>query len=267
MISQTFITNPMLCNFAINPTTFSDFLVLISLRYFLLAGFAFFICYVWLRKKITYAKIQPAFPKAADYRRELLNSLTTVIIFALVPSLLLLTPLRQYTQFYTGAYSLGKGYFWFIFPVIFLIHDTYFYFIHRLMHHPRLFNFFHLTHHRSTNPSPWAAFAFSVPEAILEAGIVVVLLFCIPLCKWHLFVFFLVLMIYNVYGHLGWELYPKGFSKNFIGKWINTSVNHNLHHRYFKGNYGLYFLWWDRWLGTIRNDYDEQFEEVKNRIK
>jgi sterol desaturase/sphingolipid hydroxylase (fatty acid hydroxylase superfamily) len=42
-------------------------------------------------------------------------------------------------------------------------------------------------------------------------------------------------------------------------------VNHNLHHQYFKGNYGLYFLFWDRMMGTIRNDYDERFEEVKSR--
>jgi sterol desaturase/sphingolipid hydroxylase (fatty acid hydroxylase superfamily) len=50
-----------------------------------------------------------------------------------------------------------------------------------------------------------------------------------------------------------------------LGKWINTSVNHNQHHQYFKGNYGLYFLFWDRMMGTIRKDYDEKFDEVKNR--
>lgn len=42
-------------------------------------------------------------------------------------------------------------------------------------------------------------------------------------------------------------------------------INHNLHHQYFKGNYGLYFLFWDRMMGTIRSDYDERFEEVKGR--
>ncbi len=73
------------------------------------------------------------------------------------------------------------------------------------------------------------------------------------------------MIIYNVYGHLGWELYPKGFSKHWLGKWINTSVNHNMHHQYFKGNYGLYFLFWDRLMGTIRPDYEERFEAVKNR--
>ncbi len=75
------------------------------------------------------------------------------------------------------------------------------------------------------------------------------------------------MMLYNVYGHLGWELYPKGFSKHWIGKWVNTSVNHNQHHQYFTGNYGLYFLFWDRMLKTIRPDYEKRFEEITSLKK
>ena len=151
------------------------------------------------------------------------------------------------------------------FPLMFIIHDTYFYWTHRLMHHKKLFNIMHLVHHKSTNPSPWAAYAFHPFESIVEVGIFVVFLFTIPVHKTHIPLFFLFSIIYNIYGHLGWELYPKGFSKTSIGKWINTSVNHNQHHKYFKGNYGLYTLFWDRMMGTIRPDYDEAFEEVKNR--
>jgi len=69
-----------------------------------------------------------------------------------------------------------------------------------------------------------------------------------------LFVFLVFMTVYNVYGHLGYELYPKSFNKNFFGKWLNTSVSHNAHHSKFNGNYGLYFLFWDRWMGTLRPD-------------
>jgi len=86
-----------------------------------------------------------------------------------------------------------------------------------------------------------------------------------PIHTYHLPFFFLFMIVYNVYGHLGWELYPKWFATHPIGKWINTSVNHNQHHQYFKGNYGLYFLFWDRWMGTIRDDYEQQFVSVKER--
>ena len=249
--------------------SWSDFLLLISLRYFIIAGLAWFIWYVLRRNKISFKKIQSKFPSNKDYQREILFSLYTIFIFSLVPTIMLLTPLRQYTQFYTypGTYSIHTLYFWVAFPIMFILHDTYFYFTHRLMHHPKLFKAVHLLHHKSTNPSPFTAFAFHPLEAIIEAGIFVVLLLVMPLCKWHLFGFFLVQMVYNVYGHLGWELYPKKFNKNWFGKWINTSVNHNQHHQYFKGNYGLYFLWWDRLFGTIRADYDATYEEIKNRKK
>jgi sterol desaturase/sphingolipid hydroxylase (fatty acid hydroxylase superfamily) len=40
-----------------------------------------------------------------------------------------------------------------------------------------------------------------------------------------------------------------------------------MHHQYFKGNYGLYTLIWDRLFGTLRPDYDERFDEVKKRVR
>jgi lathosterol oxidase len=82
---------------------------------------------------------------------------------------------------------------------------------------------------------------------------------------YHLIFFFLFMIIYNVYGHLGYELYPKNFNKTVLCKYINTSVAHNQHHKYFKGNYGLYFTIWDHLMGTLREDYSQAFEEVKNR--
>ncbi len=241
-------------------------LLILSLRYFIIAGLAFLIYYVWLRKKIRFKKIQLRFPVVKDYQREILFSAIAIIIFSLVGFIFLgNSEIRKTTNFYSDKNQHGGFYFWFAFVLMLLIHDTYFYWTHRLMHHPRIFKLFHLFHHKSTNPSPWAAFAFHPLEAIVEAGIVVVFLYTIPIMQIHLLLFFLFMMLYNVYGHLGWELYPKNFQRTIIGKWINTSVNHNQHHQYFKGNYGLYFLWWDRWMGTIREDYEQKFDELQNR--
>jgi sterol desaturase/sphingolipid hydroxylase (fatty acid hydroxylase superfamily) len=91
-------------------------------------------------------------------------------------------------------------------------------------------------------------------EAVLEIGIFVIFLFTIPVHRTHIFIFFLFSIIYNAYGHLGWELYNKKFRNGPIGKWINTSTSHNAHHRFFTGNYGLYFLFWDRLMGTFREE-------------
>lgn len=240
--------------------------VLIGSRYLLLASLAFLIFYVLLKKKIAGKKIQQKFPRLLDYTREIGFSILTIFIMAFIPAIVIGSPsLSKYTRFYTDIQQHSMTWFVLAFPVMAIIHDTYFYWMHRAIHHPRVFKLVHLVHHQSTNPSPFAAYAFHPLEAILEAGIFLVFVFTIPVHFYHLIFFFLFMIIYNVYGHLGWELYPKGFSKHWLGKWINTSVNHNLHHQYFKGNYGLYFLFWDRLMGTIRPDYDERFEAVKNR--
>jgi sterol desaturase/sphingolipid hydroxylase (fatty acid hydroxylase superfamily) len=245
--------------------TWYGLLIIILVRYFLIAGLAYLIWYKLKRNKLAYKKIQLKFPANKDYRREIGYSLLTIVIFTAVPAAMLFTPLRQFTQYYKDVHEYSMLWFWLAFPAMFVVHDTYFYWMHRLIHHPRLFKSFHIIHHKSTNPSPWAAFSFQPLEAYFEAGIFVLLIVMMPLHLIHLFVFFLVMMVYNVYGHLGWELYPKGFSKHPIGKWINTSVNHNQHHQFFKGNYGLYFLFWDRVMGTLREDYDQYFEKVKSR--
>jgi Delta7-sterol 5-desaturase len=239
---------------------------IIGSRYLIIASIAYIIWYVVLKKMIANKKIQQRYPKFKDYAREIGFSITTIFVMSFIPALILGSPeLAKHTKFYTNINQHSMVYFVLAFPLMAIMHDTYFYWMHRLMHHPSVFKLVHLVHHKSTNPSPFAAYAFHPLEAVVEAGIFVVFVFTIPVHLVHLLFFFLFMMIYNVYGHLGWELYPKGFSRHWFGKWINTSVNHNMHHQYFKGNYGLYFLFWDRLMGTIRPDYDEKFDEVKAR--
>jgi sterol desaturase/sphingolipid hydroxylase (fatty acid hydroxylase superfamily) len=237
-------------------------------KYFLIAAPVFFIFYVLLKRRILYKKIQLKFPKLKDYAREIIFSTLSIIIFSIPPLLLLGSDtLRPHTSFYTNVNEHGKLYLVLAFPLMIIMHDAYFYWIHRLMHSPLLFKMFHLVHHKSTNPSPWAAYAFHPFEAILESLVFVIFLFTIPIHPILLTGFFIFSLAYNVYGHLGFELYPQGFNKHWLGKWINTSVSHNQHHQYFKGNYGLYFTVWDRLMGTLRTDYDSAFDELKTRIK
>ena len=193
--------------------------------------------------------------------------MATTIIFATLGYLFFFGPIARYTFIYRDLHAHSLGYFFGSVALTLVVHDTYFYWTHRAMHHPWLFKYFHRVHHLSINPSPWAAMAFHPLEAVVEFGIIAIVPFLYPVHPLAIALFLLIMMIYNVYGHLGYELYAKGFSKSRIGRWINTSVNHNQHHEYFAGNYGLYFLWWDRWMGTIREDYDRQFEEIKRRTK
>ena len=70
-------------------------------------------------------------------------------------------------------------------------------------------------------------------------------------------------LLYNVYGHLGYEIFPKWIIRSKIGNWLNTSTYHNMHHKHFKGNYGLYFRFWDKLLHTVNPDYEKIINELK----
>ncbi len=232
-------------------------------RYLILAGVPFLIFYVWQKQRKQPTKIQPKFQKNADYQREILYSILTFGIFALVGMFMYHPAVLPQTLLYKQWNEYGTAYGILSFFLLILLHDTYFYWTHRAMHHPKLFKLFHLVHHKSTNPSPWAAFAFQPTEAFVEAGILILAAFVLPLHGYVILAFLVFMTIYNVYGHLGWELYPAHFNRHFLARWLNTSVNHNQHHQYFKGNYGLYFRWWDEWMGTTRSDYNNTFETLK----
>jgi sterol desaturase/sphingolipid hydroxylase (fatty acid hydroxylase superfamily) len=231
-------------------------------RYMLFAGTAYFIFYVWKRRAFLHRRIQQAFPKGKDYRREVGYSLSTFTVFALISMFIWWARGRGYTQIYTRVADYGWAYLACSIVAAIVIHDTYFYFTHRLMHWRAIFKYVHKVHHQSTNPSPWAAFAFHPLEAVVEAGILPLLVFTFPLHPIAIFAFIMYMTFMNVLGHLGYELYPRGFTRHWFGQWHNTSVHHNLHHKYFNGNYGLYFNWWDRWLGTNQARYHDAFEEV-----
>jgi len=243
---------------------FIIFIILFA-RYIIIAGVFFMVFYIIRKNKIANLKIQRAFPKNRDYQREIFYSTISTLIFSLV-GIAVFHPdlLRPYTFIYSNINDWGYGYFVFSLVLILFVHDTYFYWTHRLMHSKWGMKYVHLVHHKSTNPSPWAAFSFHPLESIVEAGIIFVIVFLFPVHQIAVILFMVFMTLYNVYGHLGWELYPKNFNRTIVGKWINTSVNHNQHHKKFEGNYGLYFLFWDRLMGTIRPDYDLAYDEATN---
>ena len=206
-------------------STLDKYLQTISLiggRYFIVAGLSFLLFYVIFKSTLTQKKIQERFPAAKDYLREIFYSIITILIFGIVPVVFIFNEsVSKYTLLYKDIAAMGWVYYFSVFPVMLFMHDTYFYWIHRLMHNKVLFKWFHLVHHRSTNPSPWAAYAFHPLEAILEAGILVVFLFTLPMHRTNFAIFFLFMIVYNVYGHLGWELYPKKFTRR---AWADGSI-------------------------------------------
>jgi Delta7-sterol 5-desaturase len=200
-------------------------------------------------------KIQAREPTNADRRREILTSLRTVLVFSINGVLtylgvvggvmVLLGPPGLHGIPYLVVSTIG----------LILFHDTYFYWTHRAMHHPKLFRWFHRTHHRSVAPTPFAAYAFDLPEAVVQSLIVPLWLLMVPMHPLGLFVFLAFMIIRNVMGHAGVELMPRGLADSRWFGWINATTHHDLHHSSFRYNYGLYFTWWDKLMGTEHPEY------------
>ena len=235
---------------------FGFFLMVQWGRYLFFAGVAYLLVLKLKGPKkdawIAEHRIQKADFKRNDLLREFGFSTLSAVIFSLMTSFFFSPEIKVHTKLYTDVSQYGWVWFFAAILIQIAVHDTYFYWVHRMMHHPRLFPLIHKVHHLSRNPSPWAAFSFHPIEAILEYAWSIPLLFLIPIHPAALIIFSFFIMGMNINGHLGVELYPESWATHPVMKWMNTSTHHNHHHRDFNGNYGLYFLFWDRWMGTER---------------
>lgn len=240
---------------------------LLAARYLLFAGTAYLIYYVIKRKDWLFMKIQQKFPERKQIITEVSYSVLSFLVFASVIILIRLAVTHNIldTKIYRNFSEHSIAYY--IATTIFIIffHDTYFYWMHRLMHHPLLYERVHKVHHLSKDPAPWAAFAFHPFEAFLEIAFVPFLIFTIPLHFTSLVILSLWQVSFNVMGHLGYEIFPRKMMQHPLFKLANTSTNHNMHHKFVKCNYGLYFNIWDRLMNTNHPKYFETFDEVTMR--
>ncbi|MEO0734321.1 MAG: sterol desaturase family protein, partial [Bacteroidota bacterium] len=109
------------------------------------------------------------------------------------------------------------------------------------------------------NPTPLAAHAFHPLEAFLEVAIVLPFVLLIPLHPYVLGLFGLWALTWNIVGHLGYELFPAGWLRHPLTRYLNSSTHHNQHHRDGRYNFSLYFNLWDRVFGTNHPEYERAF--------
>jgi sterol desaturase/sphingolipid hydroxylase (fatty acid hydroxylase superfamily) len=234
-------------------------------RYLLVIGTIFLLLDLLGRRTRPHRKIEPAAAKGADVRREVLLSLRSSVVFGLVGAAVFTGSKHGHTRLYHDLSAHGAGWFVASIALTIVIHDAYFYWTHRLMHTRLLFGAVHRVHHRSTNPTAWAAYSFSLPEAVIQAGIFPLVACLLPIHPLAFATFMLFQITENALGHAGYEIFPRGLMRTPFGALTNTPTHHVQHHQVFDANFGLYFNVWDRLLGTNHRDYVRRFEEVTAR--
>ncbi|MEL7535868.1 MAG: sterol desaturase family protein [Pseudomonadota bacterium] len=211
----------------------------------------------WLVKR----RLQKRKPGRHDVSREIRYSLATVLIFSLNGYAIVLGEAFGVFAVYGGPMpplvTLAID-----FALIVVAHDAYFYWMHRAIHHRRLFRHVHRVHHLSRTPTPWAAYAFAPSEAVLEAIFLPLFLVFAETHALVVFAFTTHMIVRNVIGHAGTELFPAGWLDWPLLRWITTTTHHDMHHQHVQGNYGLYFRFWDRLMGTEFPDYEQRFRRA-----
>ena len=211
-------------------------------------------------------RVQLRSPVAGQRRREILFSMLTVLVFSANGALIYLGVKAGVLQLYTALDEFGWVYLAASLILLVLAHDTWFYWTHRLFHQPWVFRWTHRTHHRSVAPTPWAAYSFAPPEAALQAIFLTLMLLVVPLHPIVIFVFLVHMIVRNVLGHAGVELMPRAWLAGWWGRWLTTTLHHDMHHAQGGYNYGLYFTWWDRIGRTEHPDYRQQLGKLIQRL-
>ncbi len=231
--------------------------LIIWFRYFLVSGI--FYALLWGRPadKVSAQPLSRTPPTAKIMRHEIGLSIFSSLIYAVPGALLVHLWLQGGTAIYSDVSAMGGPILgWLYLPVsvfVYLaIQDAHYYWLHRAMHHERLFKATHLSHHRSRRPTPWAAFSFHPWETVLSAWVIPALAFIVPIHVYAVLALLTIMTYCSVANHAGWEIVPPRLLNGFIGKHLITARHHDLHHTNYKANFGLYFRFWDRLMGTDR---------------
>jgi sterol desaturase/sphingolipid hydroxylase (fatty acid hydroxylase superfamily) len=228
-------------------------LVLAAGRYILFAGTAYLSCYRFWFNVFRKYKIQPSKPKQKQLFYELSYSFSTIAVFSATGFAGYLLYVNGYSKIYFTVNERGWLYFLFSILLMIIIHDTYFYWTHRLLHTRWFFKKIHYVHHRSVNPTPLAAYAFHPLEALIESLVVLPIITIIPVHIGALLLFTFFVLFMNVMGHLGFEFMSDRMRKSRIGKLFTSSTHHNLHHQKCNKNFAYYFSFWDTIMKTFND--------------
>ena len=238
------------------------FFIVIVGRYFLVSGIFYSVFYIWFPEKWGKRKIGTREYKPGQFRKEVIWSLITAVSFSVTAALTVWLWQQGYTQVYTDIHAYPLWWLPLSLLISMLIDETYYYWLHRLLHLPGMFKKIHRIHHLSSVASPWTAFAFHPVEGLLLGIILPLTLMIVPMHPVVILIQLVMMTFSSVISHLDIEIFPRQFHKHPIGKWLIGATHHSLHHRQFKYNYGLYLTCWDKWEKTESPAFHTTFESA-----
>ncbi len=245
-----------------SPSEIWEYFLGSNIEYFVY-GIVFFVVFtLGLARLFPLRKLsKKPFPKWDQIIHEITFSISSNVVMLAAGIWIVISETQILATQYTDIDQYGWPYALFLTFLLFFLHDAAFYWSHRIMHHKAFFNTFHRVHHDSVEPTAFTTYSFHPLEAVMQNLNSLLPVTALLVLPWHevpLAIFGLGTIIFNVLGHLGFEIYPKNWHKWPILRWKTTGYHHYMHHQRSGGNYGLYFRFWDRLCGTEFKDYEQK---------
>ncbi|HTL09470.1 MAG TPA: sterol desaturase family protein [Chitinophagaceae bacterium] len=226
------------------------FFTIITGRYLLVSGLFYGIFYLWQPAKWKERKLSRKPYPAGQLKKEIKWSTLSSFIFALAAALAWWLWQSGNTLVYTDITRYG----WWYLPVSLLlsmfIQETYYYWLHRLMHRKAIFSIVHKVHHDSITTSPFTAFSFHPIESVIQAIVLLVIPMVLPLHPLVILTQLTLMSLTSVINHLNIDIFPDSGAKKAMSKCMIGATHHSLHHKKHQKNFGLYFTFWDKLLHT-----------------
>jgi sterol desaturase/sphingolipid hydroxylase (fatty acid hydroxylase superfamily) len=136
-----------------------------------------------------------------------------------------------------------------------VLFDTWFYWLHRLIHTRLFYRRVHRWHHLTITPVVWSNNSDRLVDNLFLQSYWFVAHLLIPIAPAVLFAHKVYDQITGIIGHSGYE---------HGGRWCSPPsplvgvTHHDQHHQFFRCNYATHFTWWDRLMGTLHPDHDDK---------
>jgi sterol desaturase/sphingolipid hydroxylase (fatty acid hydroxylase superfamily) len=221
--------------------------------YAILLGVYVTTCLVIARLNRRAAKIQPSRQTpAVQIRRDQRQSVSSLGVIAAMLGL----GHWAYAELGWGLAPLpGIGGAVFSLAASLVLFDTWFYWLHRLIHSRWLYRRVHRWHHLTVTPVAWSNNSDRLIDNLFLQSYWLVAHLLIPIAPAAVFAHKIYDQITGVIGHSGYE---------HGGRWtwppspLVGVTHHDQHHQYSRCNYATHFTWWDRMMGTLHPEHDRE---------
>jgi lathosterol oxidase len=139
-----------------------------------------------------------------------------------------------------------------------LLFDTWFYWMHRLIHTRSLYKRIHKWHHQAVTPTIWSNNSDTFLDTLFLQSYFTIAVFLLPIPFPVLIVHKIFDQVTGMIGHSGYEYFP-GKASRYPSPLIGVTF-HDQHHQHVAYNYATHFSFWDRVMKTVHPNYDQTID-------